>query len=129
MLYSLFALLIATKLLHLHQSQNRLCIFNSELWFMEWNHLRGSWWPSLFIYAYINDMTNKQQFNFSQNICTGTNKKSGTSLLLQGVTNEVYGIFVFRATIVAVLQFFSNENIIHMHSVIEKRFFLCTHPK
>ena len=31
MLYSLFALLIATKLLHLHQSQNRLCIFNSEL--------------------------------------------------------------------------------------------------
>ena len=39
------------------------------------------------------------------------------------------GFSCFRATIVAVPQYFSDENIIHMLSMIEKRFFLCTHPK
>ena len=35
-IYSLFALLIATKLLHLHQSQNCLGIFNSE-WLIQYS--------------------------------------------------------------------------------------------
>ena len=114
---------IVTKVPYLWSRPNVLCLTKySVVWFWlsdffreEAPHFRGkgpkirlfsslrdpSWHGASYSCMYLSKMivlliSNLTLTNLTKrNLNTGTNEESGTSLILQGVTNEVWGEFIF----------------------------------